>query len=442
MNCSGHQSPGLWTHPDDQSVDYKKASYWRELAVLLEKGKFDAVFIADVLGIYDVYEGSRDAAIRNGVQVPLNDPSYIVPIMSEATDHLSFGITASVTYEHPYSFARRMSTLDHLTDGRIAWNVVTSYLKSASVNLGLQQIPHDERYDLADEYMDVCYKLWEKSWEEDAVIQDKTRRIFTEPEKVHDIHHKGKYFSIPGAHLAEPSPQRTPVIFQAGASTRGRKFAVDHAELVFISSTSIHKIKETVQLFKEDLKHTNREADNFKIISMVTPIVAETTAEAEEKFEEYTKYASKEGALSLVSGWTGIDMAQLKADEKISYIENDAIRSTLKAFEHYTVKETASFVGVGGFGPVIVGNPTEIADALEAWMDETGIDGFNIAYTVTPGSFKDFIDFVVPILQARGRVQTAYKEGTFRKKLTGSNYLPHSHQAKRVQISKAEGMFG
>src|SRR5699024_7185643 len=295
MNCSGHQSPGLWTHPDDQSVDYKKASYWRELAVLLEKGKFDAVFIADVLGIYDVYEGSRDAAIRNGVQVPLNDPSYIVPIMSEATDHLSFGITASVTYEHPYSFARRMSTLDHLTDGRIAWNVVTSYLKSASVNLGLQQIPHDERYDLADEYMDVCYKLWEKSWEEDAVIQDKTRRIFTEPEKVHDIHHKGKYFSIPGAHLAEPSPQRTPVIFQAGASTRGRKFAVDHAELVFISSTSIHKIKETVQLFKEDLKHTNREADNFKIISMVTPIVAETTAEAEEKFEEYTKYASKEG---------------------------------------------------------------------------------------------------------------------------------------------------
>lgn len=435
MNCSGHQSPGLWKHPEDESRNYKKPEYWRSLARLLEKGRFDVIFLADVLGTYDVYEGSRDSAVKSGVQVPVNDPSFIIPIMSEATKHLGFGLTSSVSYEHPYSFARKMSTLDHLTEGRIGWNVVTSYLESAALNMGLKQLTgHDQRYDLAEEYMDVVYKLWEKSWEEKAVVLDEERDTYTDPSKVHDINHQGEHFQVPGAHLCEPSPQRTPVIFQAGASTRGRKFAGVHAELVFIASTSVEKTKETVDAIRADTVKLGRQKEEVKIITMMTPIVAETSEKAQEKYKEYKRYASKDGALSLMGGWTGIDLSKLNQEEVIGYEKSEAIQTTLKAFSNFTVEETAAFVGVGGFGPVLVGNPIEIADSLEEWIDITGVDGFNIAYAITPGTFEDFIKHVVPILQERGLVKTEYEEGTLRNKLFGQDELQSHHRGKAVVI--------
>ncbi|KAB7704713.1 NtaA/DmoA family FMN-dependent monooxygenase [Bacillus aerolatus] len=441
MNCAGHQSPGLWTHPEDRSSTYKDAEYWAHLAKLLEKGRFDAIFLADVLGTYDVYKDSRDPAVQSGAQVPVNDPAFVVPIMAQATKHLGFGLTASVSYEHPYTFARRISTLDHLTKGRIGWNIVTSYLDSAARNLGLdRQMSHDERYDMADEYLEVVYTLWEASWEDDAVIMDKERGIYTDPAKVHDIRHNGRYYQVPGAHLCEPSPQRTPVIFQAGASSRGRKFAAKHAELVFIASTSMEKTKNTVTAFREEALKAGREADELKIITMITPIVGATEEEAEAKYKEYKKYASYEGALALVGGWTGVDMDGLKPGEEIQYVQNDAIRSTLKSFSHLTVEETADFVGVGGFGPVVVGSPEQVADSLEEWVDVTGVDGFNVAYAITPGTFEDFVEYVVPILQERGLVQKEYGEGTFRRKLFNSDHLPAHHIGKqqKEQLFAAE----
>ncbi len=281
MNCAGHQSPGLWTHSEDESHRYKDSEYWIELAKLLEKGRFDAVFIADVLGAYDVYQGSRDAAVRQGAQVPVNDPLLVVPLMAGVTKHLGFGVTASVTHEHPYPFARKMTTLDHLTNGRIGWNIVTSYLKSAAVNMGFDdQVKHDERYDIAAEYLGVCYKLWEESWEDDAVKVDKENGIYTDPDKVHDIKHEGKYFKVPGAHLSEPSPQRTPVIYQAGASTKGRAFAAQNAELTFIGAPNIAAAKETVQKLRADIKKTGRSPEEVKILSMFVPIVGRTEEEA------------------------------------------------------------------------------------------------------------------------------------------------------------------
>lgn len=166
MNCVVHQNPGLWAHPDDQAHRYTDIDYWVDLAKLLERGGFDCLFLADVLGFYDVYGGSRDAALRQGAQAPVGDPLLLVSAMAAATERLSFGVTVSATYELPYSFARTMSTLDHLTKGRVAWNIVTSYQQSAATNLGLDaQIPHDERYTRAHEFMEVCYKLWEGSWE-------------------------------------------------------------------------------------------------------------------------------------------------------------------------------------------------------------------------------------------------------------------------------------
>lgn len=186
MNCVAHQSPGLWVHPEDQSYRYKDIDYWVELAQTLERGRFDGLFIADVIGIYDVYGGDKTTTVREATQVPVNDPMMLVSAMANATQHLGFGITCSTTFEHPYTFARRMSTLDHLTKGRIAWNIVTSYLESGTRNIDIgDRFIHSERYNVAEEYIEVCYKLWEGSWEDDAVIKDKEKRIFTDPTKVH-----------------------------------------------------------------------------------------------------------------------------------------------------------------------------------------------------------------------------------------------------------------
>jgi len=235
MNSIGHISPGMWSHPRDQSLNYNKIEYWTELAKTLERGKIDALFIADVLGVYDVFRGNANAALSQAVQVPIHDPLMLVPAMASVTEHLCFGLTGTLTYEPPYTFARRISTLDHLTNGRLAWNIVTGYLNSAAKGLGLEkQSGHDDRYEIAEEYMDVVYKLWEGSWEEGAVIRDKTSRVFADPEKIHKVSHQGRNFELNAYHLCEPSPQRTPILFQAGASKRGSEFAAKHAECVFI----------------------------------------------------------------------------------------------------------------------------------------------------------------------------------------------------------------
>ncbi|HHM8640127.1 TPA: NtaA/DmoA family FMN-dependent monooxygenase [Pseudomonas aeruginosa] len=260
MNCVGHQSPGLWAHPRDRSSQYKDLEYWTDLARLLERGRFDGLFIADVLGIYDVLDGNGDAAIRQAAQVPVNDPLALITPMAAVTRHLGFGLTASLSFEHPYPFARRLSTLDHLTKGRIGWNVVTSYLESGARNLGQQaQLDHDRRYDYADEYLQVLYKLFEGSWEDGAVLRDRRRRIFSDPGKIHEIRHVGEHFQVPGIHLCEPSPQRTPVLYQAGASSRGKRFAAEHAECVFVAAPSKTVLKQAVADIRQRVAEAGRD---------------------------------------------------------------------------------------------------------------------------------------------------------------------------------------
>ncbi|ASN06099.1 NtaA/DmoA family FMN-dependent monooxygenase [Virgibacillus necropolis] len=333
-----------------------------------------------------------------------------------------------------------MTTLDHLTNGRVGWNIVTSYLKSASVNIGLtDQLKHDERYDLAAEYLDVCYKLWEESWEDDAVRLDKENGIYTDPDKVNDIHHEGKYFKVPGAHLSEPSSQRTPVIYQAGASAKERAFAAENAECVFIGSPTITVAKETVRRLRADIEKTGRSPEEVKVLPMFTPIVGKTEEEANAKFEDYKKHISHEGALALFGGWTGIDLSEYDSDQVISYIENDSIRSALEGFTkidpdiEWTVEKIKNFVGIGGMSAYAVGSPEQIADTLEEWVRETGIDGFNIAYAITPGTIKDFIELIVPILQDRGLVRKEYEGSSLRDNLFGQgDQLPDHHPGKQT----------
>ncbi|HEY0574760.1 MAG TPA: LLM class flavin-dependent oxidoreductase, partial [Pseudonocardia sp.] len=424
MACVGHQSAGLWRHPDDQGYRYRDLDYWTELARLLEGGGFDAVFLADVLGVYDVYGGSRDAAVRQAAQVPVNDPVLAVPAMAAVTQRLGFGVTISLAYEQPYALARRLTTLDHLTKGRVAWNIVTSYLDSAARNLGrAAQIPHDERYELAEEYLEVCYKLWEGSWEAGAVVRDTARGVFTEPGKVHDIEHKGRYFEVPGPFLCEPSPQRTPVLFQAGASPRGSRFAGTHAEAVFVSGPNPAVVRRSVDAVRTRAAEAGRDPRSVKVFTMLTAIAADTDAAAEAKRNSYLEYASHEGAMALFGGWTGVDLAGADPGQRLEYVETDATRSALASFttadpdRAWTVGELARFIAIGGRGPVVVGSGATVADELERWVEEADVDGFNLAYAVTPGTFADFVEHVVPELRRRGRAQSEYASPTLRENL-------------------------
>ncbi len=444
MNCIAHQSPGLWRHPQDRSVEYKDLEYWTDLAQILERGFFDGIFIADVLGIYDVYHQSAEHALTGAVQVPVNDPLQIVPAMAAVTMHLGFGVTTSISFEHPYPFARRISTLDHLTKGRVGWNIVTSYLESGSKNLGLKtQVNHDNRYDIADEYLEVLYKLWEGSWEEGSVLRDRESGMFADHRKVHPIQHEGKYFTVPGIHICEPSPQRTPVLYQAGASSRGQKFASQNAECIFIAAPSKIATKKVVQGIRQKLAQEGRDPYSVKIYALLSIVTDETDAKAQAKFKEYQSYGSYDGALTLLSGWSGVDFSQYQPTDKVEYIQTNAIQSLLDSYVNadpervWTIEEIANWNSLGGNGPVLVGSAETVSDALQQWVEDTDVDGFNLAYILAHQTFADVVEFIVPELQKRGVYQTSYAQGTLREKLFGAGpYLPENHRGAKYRNLK------
>ncbi|MHA7685605.1 LLM class flavin-dependent oxidoreductase [Cupriavidus sp. PET2-C1] len=440
MNCVGHINHGLWTHPRDRATDYNTLEYWTSQARTLERGLFDGLFIADIVGVYDVYQGNVDVTLRESIQLPVNDPLLLVPAMAAVTQHLGFGVTVNLTYEQPYLLARRFSTLDHLTRGRVGWNIVTGYLDSAARAMGLAgQIAHDERYDRADEYLDVLYKLWEGSWEDDAVQRDKATRVFTDPRKVHKIRHEGKYYKVDGYHLAEPSPQRTPVLFQAGSSGRGQQFAARHAECVFISPPSKDAARNTVRALREQLVAAGRRPDDIKIFAGTAVVPSKTAAEARQKYAEYKDYASREAGLAHFAASTGVDFGRYDLDAPVDYGGANAIESaTRTAQQHgWTRRKLLELFELGGRYPAIVGDAQQVADELQSWVGETGIDGFNLSRTVVPESYEDFVDLVVPELQNRGIYKTAYAQGSLRKKLFAEDdRLPARHAAARFRSSQ------
>jgi long-chain alkane monooxygenase len=439
MNCVGHQSPGLWTHPRDRSWQYKDLDYWTDLAKVLERGIFDGIFIADVIGYYDVYKGSNYHALHQAAQIPVNDPLQLAAPIAMVTEHLGIGITASTSFEHPYTFARRLSTADHHTKGRVGWNIVTSYLESGAKNIsegGLRD--HSNRYEVATEYVEVLYKLFEGSWEEGAVVRDRHNRVFTHPEKVHEIGHKGKFFEVPGYHLCEPSPQRTPVLYQAGASGPGKTFAAQHAECVFVAAPTRSVLKNYVADVRRQAAEAGRDPRKLLIYNLVTVIVDETDAKAQAKFEEYKRHVSYDGALVFMSGWTGIDFGQYAPTDLVKRVETNAIVS---AVEHlaggdkaWTIEELATWGGIGGLGPVFVGSAATVADILQQWVEATDVDGFNLAYAIAHETFEDVVQHLVPELQRRGVYPTSYKPGTLREKLFGDGaLLPDTHPAARYR---------
>jgi len=413
MACMGHIQQGMWRHPRDRSGDYASLNHWTDLARLLERGLFDGLFLADVLGIYDVYDSSPAAALRGAVQVPLLDPVILVPATAAVTEHIGFGVTCNLAYEPPYLFARRMSTLDHVTGGRIGWNVVTGYLDSAARALGhAEQMAHDNRYDLADEYMDAVYALWEGSWQADAVERDQAGAVFTNPAKVRRIEHQGPQYRISAIHLCEPSPQRTPVLYQAGSSDRGRTFAGRHAECIFVNGTSPAIVGQLVA----DLR-ARAAPRSVRILVGATVVVGRTEKEARDLLADYAAHADAEAALAHASSSLGIDFSRYGMDEPIPAGPTNAIQSNVTAMARvagpaWTKRKLLEQSVLGSRQPPIVGDPVQVADALQAWMVEADVDGFNLSRTVMPECLETFIDLVVPLLQERGLFKAGYARGT------------------------------
>ncbi|CAG81863.1 YALI0C07546p [Yarrowia lipolytica CLIB122] len=432
-----HLNFGLWTHPDHSKFgrDFAKRQPWQELAKTLEKGKFHAIFIADHLGFREVYGDGDPIGLEKKIQFPCHDPLFLVPIMASVTDHLNFGITVSTSYTPPFTLARQFSTLDHLTDGRIGWNIVTSNSDSASRNFGLEhQVEHDDRYKKADEYMDVVYKLWESSWAEDAVIKGLKTDAF-DTSKINYIDHEGKHFKVKGPAVALPSVQRTPVLFQAGMSSAGRAFAGKHAEAVFIAGPSPQLIRQTVNALRESAGDRK-----LLVVSTLMVIVKATNQEAQDYYKELSDASDKEGALIFCSQMFGADLKSYPPGQDLRETDNPNLVKAVSMWasqtdskdEVWDVDKVANEYKLAGRGGVAVGDAETVADIIEDWIEIGDLDGFNLSHATFPGTYDDIVGYLIPELQKRGRFHEDYPENehTFRELLydtPGNSYLRSDH---------------
>ncbi|MCO8168287.1 LLM class flavin-dependent oxidoreductase [Pseudomonas sp. 21LCFQ02] len=439
MNCVSHIMHGMWVHPDNNRHRFNDLDYWTELAQLLEYGTFDGVFLADVVGVYDRFRNGPETALREGLQVPSNDPLLLIPAMAAVTRELGFGVTFSTTYEPPFAFARRMSTLDHLTKGRVGWNIVTSYLPNAARNFGLdQEVPHDHRYEIADEYLDVLYKLWEGSWDDDAVIQDREQRVYTDPAKVRYINHVGEHFKVAGPHLCQPSRQRTPVLFQATGSPAGSAFAGRHAEVVFTGGATPEDVRRNIATMRRNAEQQGRDPAAIKFIVQAGVIAGRSDEAVAAKLDNYRRLVSADGAMGHAQ--LGIDLRAYAPHQRLTDIikRGDIGWGALNRFNPETTvgQMLQGFAGLQEDRYFVAGTPTVVADEIERWLDVDGIDGINLRQYLSFETARDFIDLVVPELRRRGRFRERYTPGeTLRERLFGAGQarLPANHPAARYR---------
>jgi len=423
QNGVNSHATGMWRHPLDKvGWDFARPEYWQHMARTMERGLFDAVFIADELAPYTTHEGSSDVVVKYAVQCPTHEPSTIVPIITGATTHLGVGLTLSTAFEHPYSLCRRLSSLDHLSAGRLAWNIVSSYSKSEWEAYGHEMATRQDRYSRLEEYMDLCYQLWD-SWDDDAIVADKETGIYADPSKVRVIDHDGEYYSCHARHFVAPSPQGRPVLWQAGSSDRGRDFAAKHAEAIFAVHPNAGRMREYTDDLDRRLEKFGREPGSVKRIYGLQTVVAQTRAEAEEKYERIKSYIPLEGALAWISGHFGLDFSTFDLDEVVQNLEVPGVQGLFESIIYakggapVTVREAALIYAQGMGMPVAVGTPADIVDQMEEYVEVGGADGFMLAATYTPGCFEEFVDMVVPELQRRGRFRTGYSGSTLREHL-------------------------
>ncbi|TNM67349.1 NtaA/DmoA family FMN-dependent monooxygenase [Streptomyces sp. NP160] len=430
MNTTSHIHHGQWRRPDAHQTDFNDVQTWVDLAQLLEAAKFDAMFFADVTGLYGDADADYDVYVEEGLQIPSNDPSVLLSALAVSTRDIGLALTSNVMQNHPFNFARQVSTLDHISRGRVAWNVVTGMQDNGARNFGLDRLTdHDERYRWAEEYVEVAYKLWEGSWEEDALEQDREGR-HADPRKIHKIHHRGQRYSVEGPHLPSPSPQRTPVLFQAGSSGAGRSFAARHAEAVFIIAPSRELAATQVRETRDQAEAAGRRREDITFYQGLSFVIGSSEAEAKAKAAQYDEYISIEG-YAAHAALVDPDGRVYPPETPLRELRTNSARGFAEWLQrHITDREpvVADLVRQRAQSGRIVGTPEQIADELGLWRD-AGVDGINVVNWVIPGSFAEFADHVMPELRRRGLAQSEYAPGPLRQKLFGSPRLSDRHPA-------------
>jgi FMN-dependent oxidoreductase (nitrilotriacetate monooxygenase family) len=414
---------GAWRHPEADN-DFLDPAWYEHIARLLEKGKFDSLFFADTLGLFDTYRGTHEAIVKYGGQMGLLDPIPVLAIMARVTERIGLGATMSTTFHNPYQIARVLGTLDVLSRGRIAWNVVSSISHLEARNFGQTELaPRDQRYDRADEVVEACLQLWQ-NWDADALVVDKASGVFADPKKVHRADYEGKYVKTRGPLTVPRSPQGHPVLMQAGASDRGRDFAARWAEMIF----TLHHGKAGMQAYYADIKARmaakGRRPEECAILPSVDPIIGETESIAREKQAYVNELVHPEVGLALVSTHIGVDLARLDLDKPIGDLDIpqgaqgslDVIMQGTRA-EGLSLREAARRFATSELCPQIVGTPSSVADQLQDLFESRACDGFILTPTVFPGTWEQFVRSVVPELQRRGLFRTEYGGRTLREHL-------------------------
>ncbi|KAI8937135.1 hypothetical protein NX059_006349 [Plenodomus lindquistii] len=420
MNTPSHLEHGLWRMPSSRTKEYTTLDLWVELAKLAEETKIDMIFFADILGMYDA-PNWKDVP-KHAVQFPSCDPMALMGTLAYVTKHLGLIYTSSVFAAQPYMFARQISTLDHLSKGRMGWNVVTGSTSNGAKCLGLPELKdHAARYAWADEYIDVTYKLWEGSHDVGSVVRDGKNNIYSDPKKVHKINHKSEHYSVEGPHTVEPSPQRAPVIFQAGASGPGIEFAGKHAEGCFLISGTPEAAKKKIEQITAAAKAAGRNPDDMHFIEGITPIVGKTLEEAQAKQEEYNDNLDVTAHHLQFSGATGLDLSAYPPDTPLEDLlplahgMQGPLTITID-----TIKDRKATIRDLAANSIRImrycGTPAMIADRFEEYI-EAGITGFNLISATVPGTVHDFVELVAPELKRRGLMKTEYSPGTLREKM-------------------------
>jgi FMN-dependent oxidoreductase (nitrilotriacetate monooxygenase family) len=437
MNTASHIVHGTWRFDGGEQIHFNELDLWIRLAQRLDAAGFEAMFFADVIGLYGDYGGDWARHAELGMQIPANDPMVLLSALASHTRRLGFAITAGPIQEPPFSFARRLSTLDQVSGGRIGWNIVTSSLPNGWRNFGYDGLMgHDARYALAEEYLDVLYKLWEGSWDDGALLADRETGVYADPAHIHKINHVSEHFAVEGPHLVAPSPQRTPVLFQAGASETGREFAARHAEAQFIVSPGPQAAAALVADIRSRAVAHGRRRDDIRFFQGLSFVIGSTEAEARANEAELESQIDIDGMIAHFGGSTGIDLGGYTPDTPVDQLHTEGTQSNLAWLRESVDGHTptlADVVQLRARANRVVGTPEQIADRLEQWR-EAGIDGINVINARIPGSYDEFIDQVLPELRRRGLAATEpATPGTLRRRLFGVDRVSERHPAARYR---------
>ena len=414
---------GSWRHPATEHR-YLDASYYAKIGRQLEEGCFDLMFFDDRLAMPGVYGGSVEEAVRYGARPVKLDLGVVLGVLAQATSRIGLGATYSTSYYAPFHVARTFATLDHLSHGRAAWNVVTSVNDSEAQNYGVKaHLGHDKRYDRADEFMDVVTGLWD-TWEDDAILHDRGSGQYADPAKVHELGHEGQYFSARGPLTVPRTPQGRPVIIQAGSSGRGREFASRWAELIFTGDPGLEVARSHYSDQKERIAEAGRDPAAVRICPMAYAVVGESEAHAKEREALFLNdLVHPMASLTLLSELMNYDFAQHDLDDPVTdelIASVSGIRGLVQNLRTHIGGDTVTVRDLAGHratllqGPRFVGTGEQVADEMADWFESGACDGFVLAATHLPGAFEDVVRMVVPELQRRGLFRTEYESSTLR----------------------------